>query len=111
MGAHQSVFEKSIKLALNNDRELYALPSKPFYAIRDVKLYNHTYPVKPAAVTYPRTAEEVAAVIKCAADAGLKVQARSGGHSYANYCMFPQSLFEPLLMGNRPRRSRWSGSN
>jgi FAD/FMN-containing dehydrogenase len=92
MGAQQSIFDKSIKRALGNDRDLYAFPGKPFFALRDVKLYNLSYPVKPAAVVYPRTAAEVAAVIKCAVDAGLKVQARSGGHSYANYCLFPLTV-------------------
>lgn len=38
---------------------------------------------KPAAVTYPTSADEVAAVIKAAAANNLPVVARSGGHSYA----------------------------
>ncbi|KUJ08911.1 FAD-binding domain-containing protein [Mollisia scopiformis] len=87
MGSSQSTLDRSIKRALGKDRDLYAFPGNPFYALRDVKLYNQTYPVKPAAVVYPKTAAQVAAVIKCAVDAGRKVQARSGGHSYANYCL------------------------
>lgn len=87
MGCSQSALGTSIKKAVGGDRELYALPGNPLYAIKDVKLYNLSIPVKPAAVTYPKTAQQVAAIIKCAVDAGLKVQARSGGHSYANYCL------------------------
>lgn len=38
--------------------------------------------VEPIAVTRPDTTEEVAAFVKCAADNDVKVQAKSGGHSY-----------------------------
>jgi FAD/FMN-containing dehydrogenase len=86
MGSSQSALAKSIKGALGGDGDLYAFPGKPFYQIQNVKPYNLAIPVKPATVTYPKTATQVAAIIKCAVDAGLKVQARSGGHSYANYC-------------------------
>ncbi|KAK3938847.1 FAD-linked oxidoreductase sord [Diplogelasinospora grovesii] len=41
--------------------------------------------VTPVAVIRPRNAEEVSAVVKCAAQNNIKVQAKSGGHSYANY--------------------------
>ncbi len=87
MGSSQSTFRKSIKKALGGDKELYALPGNPLYALNDVKLYNLSIPIKPAAVTYPKTVAQVAAIVRCAVEAGLKVQARSGGHSYANYCM------------------------
>ncbi|KAK3386771.1 hypothetical protein B0H63DRAFT_391881 [Podospora didyma] len=46
---------------------------------------NLAYLFTPAAVVRPRTAAEVSAVVKCAAQAGVKVQAKSGGHSYGNY--------------------------
>ena len=39
----------------------------------------------PAIIVIPSTNEEVAGVVCCAADNGLKVQARSGGHSYASF--------------------------
>jgi FAD/FMN-containing dehydrogenase len=52
-----------------------------------VKPYNWDIPVSPAAVTFPTTTDEVSKVVKCAADSVVKVQARSGGHSYANYCL------------------------
>lgn len=54
------------------------------------KSYNLDEPVvaEPAAVVRPRTAQEVAGVVKFAAKNGYKVQAKSGGHSYANFCEF-----------------------
>ncbi|KAH7466832.1 hypothetical protein FOMA001_g16572 [Fusarium oxysporum f. sp. matthiolae] len=41
--------------------------------------------VLPAAVVRPSTDEQVSGFVQCAADSNVKVQARSGGHSYANY--------------------------
>lgn len=52
-----------------------------------VKPYNLAVDVSPAAVVRPSSSEEVAAVVRCAAESGVKVQARSGGHSYANFGM------------------------
>ncbi|PVF98620.1 FAD-binding domain-containing protein [Serendipita vermifera] len=62
-------------------------PSDPFYQISAVKPYNWDIPVTPLAVTRPTSTDEVSKVVKCAAASGVKVQARSGGHSYANYCL------------------------
>jgi FAD/FMN-containing dehydrogenase len=95
MGASQSALEKAIKAALGGDERLYAFPEKPFYQIDNVKPYNLSVPITPAAITYPKTTAQVAAIVKCAVDANLKVQARSGGHSYGNYCttlFFPGSM-------------------
>jgi hypothetical protein len=87
MGSSQSSpLVNGIKAALSWDEKLFAFPSKFAYQLEDVRPYNLTIPVKPAAVTYPKTAAQVAAIVKVAVDAGLKVQPRSGGHSYANYC-------------------------
>ena len=55
------------------------------YQTTAVDPYNLNIPVTPAAVTYPQSAEEIAAVVKCASDYDYKVQARSGGHSFGNY--------------------------
>ncbi|KAL1860570.1 hypothetical protein VTK73DRAFT_7278 [Phialemonium thermophilum] len=60
-------------------------PDDPFYQVHWVKPYNLALDIVPAAVTRPRTAEEVAGIVKCAAANHYKVQAKSGGHSYANY--------------------------
>ncbi|EOA82207.1 uncharacterized protein SETTUDRAFT_96879 [Exserohilum turcica Et28A] len=61
------------------------------YVLKDVRPYNLDRPIIPAAVTYPTTNEEVAAIVKCAVDNALKVQPRSGGHSYGNYCLGEKS--------------------
>ncbi|KAG8169114.1 hypothetical protein KVR01_001863 [Diaporthe batatas] len=50
-----------------------------------VKPYNLAVEVTPDAVIRPKSSEEVAAIVKCAADNDFKVQAKSGGHSYANF--------------------------
>ncbi|KAK3320398.1 hypothetical protein B0T19DRAFT_444242 [Cercophora scortea] len=50
-----------------------------------IKPLNLAYLITPAAVIRPKNVTEVAAVVKCAAKNGVKVQAKSGGHSYANY--------------------------
>ncbi|KAJ5826416.1 hypothetical protein N7474_003554 [Penicillium riverlandense] len=62
-----------------------AFPSDPFYQISDVKPYNLNIAVTPAAVAFPASSAQVAAIVKCAADRGYHVQAKSGGHSYGNY--------------------------
>ncbi|ESZ97286.1 hypothetical protein SBOR_2314 [Sclerotinia borealis F-4128] len=47
--------------------------------------YNLRLPYTPAVVTLPTTSQHVSDAITCAAASGLKVQAKSGGHSYASY--------------------------
>jgi hypothetical protein len=58
-----------------------AYPDTPFYQIAWVKPYNLHLPVEPAAVLRPDTAEDIATAVVCAADNGVHVQAKSGGHS------------------------------
>ena len=55
----------------------------PFYQSSWVKPYNLDVPVTPAAVIRPDDADDVAAAVKCAVEHKVKVQAKSGGHSYA----------------------------
>lgn len=62
-----------------------AFPGDLFYQAVDVNRFNLNIPVTPAAVTFPTSSQQVAAVVKCAADNGYPVQAKSGGHSYGNY--------------------------
>ncbi|KAF7309508.1 Reticuline oxidase [Mycena indigotica] len=62
-------------------------PQDALYQLLYVKPYNTNIPITPAAVTQPKSAADVSAIVKCAAASGVKVQARSGGHSYANYCL------------------------
>lgn len=60
-------------------------PNNPLYQLHYVKPYNLDVPVTPAAVTRPSTTSQISEVINCAIQSNLKVQPRSGGHSYANY--------------------------
>lgn len=60
-----------------------ASPRTPLYQAAWVKPYNLDVPVEPAAVVRPADSEEVAAAVRCAVASGVKVQAKSGGHSYA----------------------------
>lgn len=60
-----------------------AFANEPLYDASWVHRYNLDIPVEPVAVTRPQTAEDVAGFVKCAATAGVKVQPKSGGHSYA----------------------------
>ena len=81
-----SPLESCLTNALTS-RADFSLPNDLFYQLSAVKPYNTAFSITPAAVTRPRSANEVAAVVKCAADQGLKVQPRSGGHSYADFCI------------------------
>ncbi|KAI1804654.1 putative glucooligosaccharide oxidase [Daldinia bambusicola] len=47
--------------------------------------YNLRLPVTPAAVVVPTTVEHISNAVAFAGRHGFKVQARSGGHSYASY--------------------------
>ncbi|KAJ6547857.1 hypothetical protein B0H10DRAFT_1313861 [Mycena sp. CBHHK59/15] len=60
-------------------------PEDVLYQFLDVKPYNTDIPITPAAVTRPKTSSDVANIIQCAVASAVKVQARSGGHSYGNY--------------------------
>ncbi|KAF2459934.1 hypothetical protein BDY21DRAFT_281402 [Lineolata rhizophorae] len=85
MGNTSSALGECLLDAVGGNEDLVAFPDKPLYQLTDVKPYNLDIPVEPAAVTYPETSQHVADIIKCASEADVKVQARSGGHSYANY--------------------------
>nr|OQO16667.1 hypothetical protein B0A51_17044 [Rachicladosporium sp. CCFEE 5018] len=74
-----------VQNALGSDDTLYAFPDEPFYQFDHVKLYNLDIRTRPDAVTYPKTPQQVAAIVGAAAKAGLAVQAKSGGHSYCNF--------------------------
>ncbi|KAJ3491408.1 hypothetical protein NLG97_g5599 [Lecanicillium saksenae] len=62
-----------------------AYPSTALYQDNWVKPYNLDIPVTPAAVFRPNNANDVAEAIKCATANSVHVQAKSGGHSYANF--------------------------
>lgn len=58
----------------------------------DVRPYNLNLPYEPFAVTYPKSTKQTAGIVQCAAPYGHKVQARSGGHDYANKGISAQVL-------------------
>ncbi|SLM33671.1 glucooligosaccharide oxidase [Lasallia pustulata] len=47
--------------------------------------YNLRLPYTPAVIVLPTTPQHVSDGVKCACSTGVKVQAKSGGHSYASY--------------------------
>ena len=71
--------------AVGGDSAILAFPNKLLYQLEDSKPYNLDIPIVPAAVTYPKTPEQISEIVKYASAANLKIQARSGGHSYGNY--------------------------
>lgn len=81
----QSAFEKAVASALGNNSDLYAFPSSPSYLKDSVKIYNLDIPTTPLAVVFPKTVSQISALVKLAAANNLKVQGKSGGHSYANF--------------------------
>lgn len=70
--------------AVDGKANLVAFPGKLLYQSLDVHPYNLNIPVAPIAVTYPQTVDQVVSIVKCAGST-YKVQARGGGHGYANY--------------------------
>ncbi|KAH8901539.1 FAD-binding domain-containing protein [Thozetella sp. PMI_491] len=72
--------------SVGGNSSLVLFPSqKAFSSTVDASKYNLDVQDKPAAIVYPETPDQVSAAVKCAADCGIKIQARSGGHSYGNY--------------------------
>ncbi|KAJ2897591.1 FAD binding domain-containing protein [Zalerion maritima] len=62
-----------------------AYPTTPFYHIEWAKSYNLDHIITPKAVVRPNSTNDVSEFVKCAAEYDIKVQARSGGHSYGNH--------------------------
>ncbi|KIH87835.1 glucooligosaccharide oxidase [Sporothrix brasiliensis 5110] len=60
-------------------------PSDLLYQLEWVKPYNLAVDVSPVAVVRPQNAADVAAFVQCAVSNSVSVQAKSGGHSYANF--------------------------
>lgn len=83
MGNNPSALQQCIDAVGNGRSSFAAYPSNPLYQISWVKPYNLDVRVTPAAVVRPQTAQDISAIIKCATSNNVKVQAKSGGHSYA----------------------------
>ncbi|TFK61310.1 FAD-binding domain-containing protein [Pluteus cervinus] len=62
-----------------------AYPGGLLYQLHDVKPFNLEIPVVPAAVVRPNSTQQVAAAVRCAVASKIKVQPKSGGHSFGNY--------------------------
>ncbi|KAF8610254.1 FAD-binding domain-containing protein [Ceratobasidium sp. AG-I] len=60
-------------------------PSSPGYNVSAMANINLRLVYRPAAITYPKTPQDVQKYVKCGAKYGVAVVARSGGHSYASY--------------------------
>lgn len=86
--SHSSPAETCLQSAVGNNFSLIAFPDQPFYQAFAVNPYNLNVPVSPVAVTFPESSQQIADIVKCAVDYGYKVQAKSGGHSYANYGIY-----------------------
>lgn len=67
----------------NGRSDCVAYPDSFLYQLNWVSAYNLDLPVTPVAVTRPENATDVSGFIKCAASNNVKVQPKSGGHSYA----------------------------
>ncbi|KAB2098641.1 hypothetical protein AG0111_0g13105 [Alternaria gaisen] len=68
---------KSVPLSLNSSSDWASL----------IDPYNLRLRYIPTAVTLPSTPQQVSDIVVCAAAAGVKVQARSGGHSYGSFSL------------------------
>lgn len=66
------------------------LASSPDFAQR-AKPYNLRLAYTPAVIVVPTTVKHVQDAVVCASQNGVKVQAKSGGHSYASYAFAGQN--------------------
>ncbi|KAK4128995.1 Glucooligosaccharide oxidase [Parathielavia appendiculata] len=53
--------------------------------VADVRAFNQRLQYTPAAIAVPTTVEHIRAAVSCAAKVGVKVNPKSGGHSYASF--------------------------
>lgn len=74
----------SIIECLDNHHAHYAVSTSANWT-QLITPYNLRLSYTPVVVVLPETSEEVGDAVICAAAAGLKVQPKGGGHSYASY--------------------------
>ena len=104
---HSSPIQNCLNTICVNRTACVTYPGDPLFAWWS-KPFNLEFPVVPIAIIRPQTANEVAEAVKCATKNGLKVQAKSGGHSYG---YGPRETFMAKLIGQKlwSRRRRWGG--
>lgn len=71
--------------AVDGSHHLVVFPENALYQLKDVQRWNLDLHVTSSAVTNPENAEQISAIIRCASRSKLKVQAKSGEHSFGNY--------------------------
>ncbi|KAH7188219.1 uncharacterized protein B0J16DRAFT_396446 [Fusarium flagelliforme] len=81
---HSSPIQNCLNSICANRTACVTYPGDPLFTWWS-KPFNLEFLVVPTAIIRPQTANEVAEAVKCATQSGLKVQAKSGGHSYGNY--------------------------
>lgn len=90
-GTPLTALQSCLNTACTGSVGCVAFPTEPLYQLNWVKAYNLAIDITPAAVLRPQTAEQISAIVQCAAQNNMKVQAKSGGHSYG-YVTSPPSL-------------------
>ncbi|KAB5523148.1 hypothetical protein GE09DRAFT_977020 [Coniochaeta sp. 2T2.1] len=85
MGNSESSLQTCLNNVCNGRASCVRYAGDPLYQLAWVKPYNLDIGVTPVAVVRPQTAEDISAIVKCATANKVKIQAKSGGHSYGNY--------------------------
>lgn len=86
--AQSAGIQACLEEAVSKDASRARFPSEPDYASKHVRPYNLNFQHTPAAVMYPNSSTEVAAIVNCASKNHVRVQARGGGHDLTNKGMF-----------------------
>lgn len=86
--------------AVGNNPDSIAFKGDLLFGSRS-PVYNLNFPVTPVVLAYPQTTEQVSEIVRCAVSHGYRVQARSGGHSYANYGWYTHHILRALLSSHQ----------
>ncbi|GIZ41759.1 hypothetical protein CKM354_000505400 [Cercospora kikuchii] len=92
-------FESCVAQAVGNNAQLYAVPTGANYNT-SLNVYNLDHIYTPSAIAFPTSAEQVAALVKCACSSGVAVQSLSGGHSYLNFGLGGQNGSLSIRLAN-----------
>ena len=77
---------QALVTCLSGANVTFTAPGDPSYASTATP-FNLRLPYAPAAIAAPTSNEQVSAALLCAASSDIKVQARGGGHSYADFSL------------------------